>query len=182
MARCYIHPQKASVRSCSECSKSICRDCVFQEVVASRVIRSSYRYGSEVEHDYDFYCPNCFISFAKEKGFDKGSRGVYFRFNKSPSLVALIILWSFLILGFIINIFFPIGYVLFVGSIFAMIALKVSANKNYNKYLRAQQLLHPEPIEKPSKIKGKEKGNFCSNCGSNNPPESKYCNECGNVM
>jgi hypothetical protein len=98
MAKCYIHSQKASVRNCSECAKSICRDCVFQEVVASRVIRYSRQYGSEVEHDYDFYCPDCFLSFAREKGFDKGSQGVYFRFTKSPSLTALIILWASLLM------------------------------------------------------------------------------------
>jgi hypothetical protein len=188
MTKCYIHKSKNSVRNCSECGKAMCRDCVFQEVVASRVTRYSYQYGSEVEHDYDFYCPNCFLGFAEEKGYNQSPRGVYFRFSKSPSIIALIILWSSLILGFVVNIFFPIGYILFIGTVIAMIALKVSATKNYNKYLRAQELLKPkktdEPIitEKPMKKKGKERGNYCSVCGSNNPAGSKFCNECGNVL
>ncbi|NHJ48548.1 MAG: hypothetical protein FK733_12255, partial [Asgard group archaeon] len=160
MSKCYIHSNKTSVRHCSDCGKSICRECVFQEVVASRVIRYSRQYGSEVEHDYDFFCPNCFISFAHKKGYDQGSRGVYFRFTKSPSLIGLIILWGFLAMGFIVNIFFPIGYILFIGTIIAMIALKASASKNYKKYLRAQELLQTPKTKKPLKKKTEEKGNF----------------------
>ncbi len=182
MTKCYIHSDKNSVRICSECGKSICRECVFQEVVASRVVGYSYRYGSEVEHDYDFYCPNCFIPFAKDKGYDQSSRGVYFRFKKSPSLIGLIIMWGFLIMSFVINIFFPIGYILLIGTIIAMIALKVTATKNYNKYLRAMAILHPQAVEQPLKKKGKEEGNFCPSCGSNNPAGSKYCNECGQAL
>ncbi|NHK30976.1 MAG: zinc-ribbon domain-containing protein [Asgard group archaeon] len=182
MAKCYIHSQKASVRNCSECAKSICQDCVFQEVVASRVTRYSRQYGNEVELDYGFFCPDCFISFAREKGFDKGTRGVYFRFTKSPSLIALIILWGSIVMGFVVNIFFPIGYVLYIATIIAMIALKATASKNYKKYLRAEQLIHPQRAKEPVKKKSKEEGNFCPKCGSNNPPESKFCNECGSAL
>jgi hypothetical protein len=182
LSNCYIHKEKASVRNCSECAKSICQDCVFQEVVASRVTRYSRQYGSEVELDYGFFCPDCFLSFAREKGFDKGSHGVYFRFTKSPSLTALIILWTSLIIGFVVNIFFPIGYVLFVGTIIAMIALKATASKNYKKYVSALSLTHRELVKDVVKKKSKEEGNFCPKCGSNNPPDSRYCNECGSAM
>ncbi len=183
MAKCYIHKGKTSVRNCTDCGKAICRDCVFEERVATRILRSS-RYYSEYEHDYDFYCPNCFISYAQEKGFDKGSKGVFFRFNKSPSILGLVVMWSFFFLGFTINFFFPIGYVLYVGTIFAMISLKISASKNYQKYLRSQQLTGAQigdvPVKK--KEKAKEKGNFCPACGANNPLESNYCNTCGSVF
>jgi hypothetical protein len=91
-------------------------------------------------------------------------------------------MWGSLVLGIIINIFFPIGYVLHAVAIGCMIFIKVTASKNYNKYLRAKGIIQPKTADKPVKKKSKEKGNFCSACGSNNPPGSKYCNECGNVM
>jgi ribosomal protein L40E len=37
-------------------------------------------------------------------------------------------------------------------------------------------------VEEYVKEKRKEDGNFCSKCGSNNPPDSRYCNECGKAM
>ncbi len=183
MAKCYIHSKKASTRNCSECSKAICHECTFQEVISSRVTRHS-SYDRVVELDYNFYCPNCFITYSEFTGYDKGSRGVFFRFKNSPSLIGLIILWTFFIGGLVINIFFPIGYILWVGTIIAMIALKVTANRNYNKYLRAirlsGKLVDVVPVA-AAKTKRKDK-NLCPNCGVNNPYGSKYCNECGSIL
>ncbi len=181
MTKCYIHSKKASTRNCNECSKAICHECTFQEVISSRVTRHS-SYDRVVELDYNFYCPDCFITYSESAGYNKSSRGVYFRFKKSPSLIGLIILWSFFIGGLIINIFFPIGYILWIGTIIAMIALKVTANKNYNKYLRAMRLSGKLVDDVPaSKTKRKDK-NLCPNCGVDNPYGSKYCNECGSVL
>jgi len=158
-------------------------------MVSSRVLRST-RVDREIEYDYDFYCPHCFTTYAEDKGYNLGSRGVFFRFKKSPSLIGIIILWALFTIGFIINFFFPIGYVLWVGSIIAMIVLKITADKNYKKYLGAQQITKTPVAVQPSKKKVevkekvvvKEKGNFCPACGANNPSGSKFCNSCGNIL
>jgi len=82
----------------------------------------------------------------------------------------------------VINIFFPIGYILWIGTIIAMISLKVTANKNYNKYIRAMRLSGKLVDDVPAaKTKRKDK-NLCPNCGVDNPYGSKYCNECGSVL
>ena len=185
MAKCYIHSKKASTRNCSECGKAICHECTFQEVVSTRITRYS-RYDKEVEQDYSFYCPNCFITYSKSVGYDQTSRGVFFRIKNSPSLIGLIILWSFFIGGLIINIIFPIGYILWVGTIIAMISLKITASKNYKKYLRAQALtgkIEKRKVEpKEMKKQKQKKENFCPHCGGENPSGSQYCNHCGSMM
>ena len=144
MAKCAIHKNKESVRYCSDCGKSMCRDCVFQQKVATRVTRST-RYDTEYEHDFDFYCPNCFLNYGKERGYDLGSKGVFFRYKNSPSKIGLFILWGFFLMGFIVNFFFPIGYVLYAGTIISMIALKATASKNYQRFQNAQELLSEKP-------------------------------------
>ncbi|MBN1330265.1 MAG: hypothetical protein JXA54_12395 [Candidatus Heimdallarchaeota archaeon] len=111
MSKCYVHQKIASTRNCSKCSKAICRECVFEEVVSSRVLRST-QVDREIEYDYDFFCPHCFITYAENKGYNLGSQGVYFRFKKSPSIMGVIFLWSLFAIGFTINFFFPIGYIL----------------------------------------------------------------------
>ena len=185
MSKCYIHKNKAATRNCTDCGKSICIDCTFQEVIASRVIRT-YRNQRDMEYDYGFYCPDCFIKLSKKKGYDRGPRGVYFRFNNSTTILGNSILWSFFIGGLIINIFFPIGYVLWVGTLIAMIALKLSAKKHYERYLKANELIGKKPakkevIEQPKPVM-KSKKKVCPSCGIENPQGSKYCNECGNLL
>ena len=186
MAKCYIHSNKAATRNCTDCGRSICFDCTFQEVIASRVIRT-YRNQRDMEYDYGFYCPHCFIKLSKEKGYDRGPRGIYFRFNNSTTILGNSILWSFFIGGLIVNIFFPIGYILWIGTVIAMIALKLNTKKNYEWYLKAQELIGKKPAKKevvksPPKITKKSEKNICPNCGIKNPPGSKYCNECGNLL
>lgn len=185
MAKCYIHSDKGSIRNCSTCSKAICRECTFQEVVSSRLI-ATYRGRSDYEYDYEFFCPNCFIDFAEEKGYDKSSRGVMLRWNKSPNKGAFIVLWLFFIGGLVINFFFPIGYVLWVGTLLTMIWLKVSSSKNYEKYLTAHKLrkggkIKPKPKPKPKEGK-KKKDSFCPNCGASVIENSDFCNKCGSIL
>ncbi|NPE09231.1 MAG: zinc ribbon domain-containing protein [Asgard group archaeon] len=183
MANCYIHTSKGGTHNCSTCSKSICRECTFQEVVSSRVIRT-YRGRSDYEYDYEFFCPNCFLDYAEGKGYHKSSRGVLLRWNHSPNKGAFIVLWTFFIGGLTINFFFPIGYVLWVGTLLTMIWLKVSSSKNYKKYLTAQRLVKGEKIRekpKPTEIK-KKKEMFCPNCGAKVIEESDFCNKCGTIL
>ncbi len=185
MTNCYIHTNKGSTHHCSTCSKAICRECTFEEVVSSRLI-STYRGRSEYEYDYEFFCPYCFTTYAKEKGYHKGSRGVMFRYNQSPAKGALIILWLFFFGGLAINFFFPIGYVLWVGTLFSMIWLKVRSSKNYEKYLKAVNLtkrekirVETEALESPKK---KKKEIFCPNCGAAIIEGSDFCNKCGSIL
>lgn len=183
MAKCYIHTNKGGTHNCSTCSKSICLECTFQEVVSSRLIRT-YRGRSDYEYDYEFFCPNCFLSFAEEKGYHKSSRGVLFRVKHSPNKGAFFILWSFFIGGLIINFFFPIGYVLWVGTLLTMIWLKVSSSRNYEKYLTAHKLARGEKIriEPSPKATKKKKRNFCPNCGATIIEGSDFCNKCGTIL
>ncbi|NHJ31697.1 MAG: zinc ribbon domain-containing protein [Asgard group archaeon] len=184
MANCYIHTNKGSTRNCSTCSKAICRECTFQEVVSSRVV-GTYRGRTDYEYDYDFFCPDCFQDFAEDKGYHKSSRGVMLRFKHSPNKFAFIILWTFFIGGLVINFFFPIGYVLWVGTILTMIWLKVSSSKNYTKYLKALNLSKTEKIQVKTKAlecKKKKKEVFCPNCGANIIKGSDFCNKCGSVL
>ena len=186
MAKCYIHSNKSGTHNCSTCSKSICRECTFQEVVSSRLIRT-YRGRSDYEYDYEFFCPDCFLGYAEGKGYHKSSRGVMLRWNKSPNKGALIILWTFFIGGLIINIFFPIGYVLWVGTVLTLIWLKVSSTRNYNQYLTAQSLAKGVKVkEKPKppkpKTTKKKKDVFCPNCGATVIESSDFCNKCGSIL
>ncbi|MBK5114678.1 MAG: zinc ribbon domain-containing protein [Candidatus Heimdallarchaeota archaeon] len=184
MANCYIHTNKGGTHNCSTCSKSICRECTFQEVVSSRVVRT-YRGRSDYEYDYEFFCPHCFLDYAEGKGYHKSSRGVMLRWNKSPNKGALIVLWSFFIGGLIINFFFPIGYVLWVGTLLTMIWLKVLSSRNYEKYLNAQRLAKGGRIKekpKPTEGKKKKKDKFCPNCGATVIEASDFCNKCGSIL
>jgi predicted nucleic acid-binding Zn ribbon protein len=184
MANCYIHSDRGSSRTCSVCSKPICRECTFEEVVSSRLIRT-YQGRSEYEYDYDFFCPNCFVGYAKGKGYHRGSRGVMFRYNQSPSKGALIVMWLFFIGGLVINFFFPIGYVLWVGTLFTMIWLKVRSSKNYAKYLKALNLSKAEQIRVATvthEMKKKKKEVFCPNCGAAIIEGSEFCNKCGSIL
>ena len=181
MSKCYIHPKKNSIHVCIECSKSICHECTFQEVIASRTIRT-YRNQRDMEYDYGFYCPNCFITRSKEKGYDKVPRGVYFRFNNSTTILGNTILWSFFIGGLIINIFFPIGYILWVGTVISMIALKLNAKKQYERYLKAAELTGKMPKKNELSKAPKRLKSICPSCGFENPTGSKFCNECGNLL
>lgn len=178
MAKCYIHSKKSASRGCSECGKPICNDCTFEEVVRSRTTRYS-RIDRVVEMDYEFYCPHCYLDLASRKGYDKSSRGVFFRFKKSPSILLLSFLWISFFAGVIINIFFPIGYTLWIVTIISMIILKANASKNYNNYLKALKLTETKK-EKPKPSKSEEI--VCKNCGSPVPQGSEYCNICGNKL
>jgi hypothetical protein len=183
MANCYIHTNKGSTHNCSTCSKSICRECTFQEVVSSRVI-STYRGRSDYEYDYEFFCPHCFLGYAEGKGYHKSSRGVMLRWKHSPNKGALIVLWSFFIGGLVINFFFPIGYVLWVGTLLTMIWLKVLSSRNYEKYLNAQRLAKGGKIKVvsiPAEVKKKE-DKFCPNCGATVIEASDFCNKCGSIL
>jgi len=168
MAKCYIHTKKGGTHNCSTCSKSICRECTFQEVVSSRLIRT-YRGRSDYEYDYEFFCPNCFLDYAEGKGYHKSSRGVLLRWNHS---------------GLAINFFFPIGYVLWVGTLLTMIWLKVSSSRNYEKYLTAQKLAKGEKVrmEPRPKATKKKKVKFCPNCGATVIENSDFCNKCGSIL
>ena len=184
MANCYIHTNRSSTRHCSTCSKAICRECTFEEVVSSRLI-STYRGKSEYEYDYEFFCPYCFINYAKEKGYHKGSRGVMFRYNQSPAKGALIVMWLFFIGGLVINFFFPIGYVLWVGTLLTMIWLKVRSSKNYTRYLKAVNLSKTEQRRVAAvtkEIKKQKKEFFCPNCGAAIIEGSDFCNKCGSIL
>jgi predicted RNA-binding Zn-ribbon protein involved in translation (DUF1610 family) len=125
------------------------------------------------------------LGYAKEKGYDLSSRGVMLRYNKSPNKGALIIMWTFLIGGLVVNIFFPIGYVLWVGTLLTMIWLKVSSSKNYEKYLTAHKLAKGVKVKIatiPTEVKKKKKEAFCPNCGASIIEGSDFCNKCGSIL
>jgi len=184
MAKCYIHSKKGGTHNCSTCSKSICRECTFQEVVSSRLIRT-YRGRTDYEYDYEFFCPNCFLDYAKDKGYHKSSRGVLLRWNQSPGKWAVIVLWTTFIGGLVVNIFFPIGYVLWAMTGFALIWLKIISSKNYEKYLTAHELTNGVKVKKatiPVEVKKKKKKVFCPNCGATIIEGSDFCNKCGSIL
>ena len=178
MSKCYIHSKKSASRSCSECGKSICHECTFEEVVRSRLTRYT-SVDREVEIDYAFYCPHCFLDLAERKGYYKSSRGVFFRISKSPSILFLIFLWSSFLAGLVVNIFFPIGYGLWIVTLVSMIYLKVVSAKNYNNFLKATKLTGAGgEKQKPSR----SRKTTCGNCGGNVPAGSEFCNLCGNKL
>lgn len=140
MSNCYVHPEKTATRSCYECGKPICHHCVFQEVISSRVTRYT-SVDREIEINYGFYCPTCFIPYAEKKGYDKGPVGALIRVKGSPNKTIFGILWIFFLLGFVFNfLLFGTGFIFWGGMVLCIIGLKYQAIKNFKKYDRALEL------------------------------------------
>ncbi len=66
---CYLHPEIPSTHDCHGCGKPMCYQCSIEEKVASRVMAAS-SIDRAIEIDYGFFCPDCYIRIAHQKGYD----------------------------------------------------------------------------------------------------------------
>lgn len=139
---CYIHPDRPATRSCTECGISICRLCTFEEVIGRRVLRTT-SIDIEVQLDYGFFCPSCFIHYAEKEGYHN-PKGALTRYRPYRGLI--VSLWFFFILGFVANFFmFGFGYMFWVLTILMMIYIKSLTIKNYKRYQSALEITGAKP-------------------------------------
>lgn len=201
MVNCTTHPDRNATRKCYECGKSICRLCLTQEVVGSRITSYS-SIDTVTQVDYGFFCPSCFVRYGKEKHYHKGTKGAITRF-KARNKYPVTFFWILFIVGIVVNLFsYPNGFYLWIGSGFCLIGAEVIAIMNFKKFKRAFKLAEAAPIygtisaqkEQPTQIRQSTVTQsqttvseasdtfFCPKCGVKVEQGSDFCRKCGRKL
>ena len=203
MSYCIIHPNKPSTRKCTDCATNICRNCTFEEVVRSRT--TSYSSVDRViQQDYGFFCPTCFISYAEQIGYQKGTKGMLFdtKRTKAGGFTLIFPFWMLFSMGILTNlVIFPWGLVLLIPVFPVYLLMKNKVENNFRRYHHAKRMLQGStqqpvvqqtyqpviqqpvaqsnpPQTQPSKPSVTEDVIYCSKCGTKNPAAS-FCKSCG---
>ncbi|MCZ7384827.1 MAG: hypothetical protein O8C63_08790 [Candidatus Methanoperedens sp.] len=109
---CSLHKNRpaliryGSPAQCNDCGNFICHECSIEEILSTRTTAFT-SVDQKIELDYGYFCPSCYISLSRKRGYNKEARFLY-----NPSIlrngifIILSLVFLFFAYGVLTSVYF----------------------------------------------------------------------------